>query len=62
MTPVRISIATAPNTMPRVTSRRTPKRGTRRVWPIAAVGISTAIIGRKARPVFSGAKPRVCCM
>ena len=48
--------------MPTATSGRGPKRGIRRVWPIAPAGMITAIIGRNARPETSGEKPRVCCM
>ena len=60
MTPVNSSIASAPKAIPSVTRRRAPKRGTRRVWPSAPVGMITAIIGRNARPVVSGEKPSVC--
>ena len=48
--------------MPTATSGRGPKRGSRRVWPMAPAGMTIPSIGRKARPETSGERPRVCCM
>ncbi len=52
--PRRMSIATAPRLMPTTTSGRGPTRERSRVVAMMAVTMTTAVIGRKARPVVTG--------
>lgn len=56
---VSSSIAPAAKSIPALTIRRGPKRGTSFVFPSVAVTMTTAIIGRKASPVWIGENPSV---
>lgn len=59
---VNSTIATIPNVIPRTTSGLGPVLSSTLVWTVVAVTTIIPVIGRKARPVVSGEKPRFCCM
>ena len=55
------TIATAPSTMPSISSGRGPTRARKTMFTDVAVIMIAAVIGRNARPVWIGVKPLVCC-